>query len=133
MAIKQGDIIYAQVDEISTDHPKFFIIAAITPNKKEVAAVFINKDININVFPTTELQALHHPIVRTNYSFLTLDSWVDCSDFTEFDFEEADEYVSLNPQNTRGKLKKTDLEQVLALLGNPNNNISPKRKLKFGF
>jgi hypothetical protein len=133
MAIQQGDIIIAQVDEISEDHDKFFIIAAISASRNQVALVFINTRINVKVFPSPELQALHHKVLQSNYDFLTHDSWVDCSNITEMDYAEVDEFVTQNPQCHKGLIKNKDLRPIMALLGSSNNNITPKKKRTFGF
>jgi len=58
---------------------------------------------------------------------------VDCSDYTEFEYEEVNDYFIHNPDEARGKLTNDDIQAIHALLGSPENNISRKRKLKFGF
>jgi hypothetical protein len=61
------------------DKEKRFIIAGFRYDKKQFASVFINTEINPNLFRTEKLKSLHLPFELANRLYLEWDSFVDCS------------------------------------------------------
>jgi hypothetical protein len=50
-------------------------------DKSLIGFLYINSEINLNLYPTTELQSEHYLLLRENYDFLEKDSFVNCTDF----------------------------------------------------
>ena len=125
----QGNIYHAEFAGIP--HGKFFIIIQTAINRKTLATVFINTDINPRKFPTQELKDLHLKIFAKDYSFLNHDSYIDCSDIIERDFLEIEEYIAEHPRCSKGSLIDSDLKEVMTrLMRSPL--ISPKIRIKYG-
>ena len=130
MPLQRGSIISGLVDGI--DHGKYFIVAAIPYDKRQIATVFINSGINLNVLRTPELQALQIEINPVDYPvFLTHRSYIDCSKIVERDFTVIENYLLARPECELGILSHEHLQKVIDYLSDADS-ISPKTKRRFG-
>lgn len=119
---------------LNTNPPKIkrFIILAISPSEISLASVFINSEININVFRTDELKKLQVPLEASERGYLDHDSYVDCSRLYEKDFKELKNYLDSNPNEHLGMISKNDLGTLIAKVRKANT-ISKSIKRKYGW
>ena len=77
--LKIGSVIRVYVKDTDPPKEKRFILVGQSYNKLLFAAIFINSDINPNVFPTQELKDLNFLLLAKERSYLDHDSYADCS------------------------------------------------------
>jgi hypothetical protein len=77
--LEPGCIIFDRVTDTKPPKDKYFIIVGVTSDELALATVYINTDINPNIFRTQRLRDLHVTIPRDENPFLSWDSFVDCS------------------------------------------------------
>lgn len=87
-----------------------------------MGTVFINSEINPNIFRTDELRNLHVPLNAQGNDFIEHDCFVDCSSIKEPSFEEIKQLLSNDPECSKG-IVQTIRSAI---------TISPSQKRKFG-
>jgi hypothetical protein len=128
MPLTHGDIIHMSVPGIS--HDKFFVLVCLT-RSDDAGVVFINSNINPNLFPAFELRELHQKISRSDYPFLTYDSFIDCSDIFKMNSQKIETHLTQYPLDYKGKLNHTDIKKIIELLSR-SPKISPRNRLRWG-
>ncbi len=118
--IKIGAVLKYWATETNPPKQKIRIVVGFSNDKVLVATLFINTEINPNVFPTEELRKLHLVFEKSRCEYLDHDSFVDCSQLHE------------NPTVVSGEVANTDLENIKNIIKNAAT-ITPKQKKKFGF
>ncbi len=83
-SIAIGDVFLTSFDDI--DHQKFVIITGISEGRVSICTVFINSNINPYKFNKENLLKLQIPILKSDYAFLSHDSFVDCASHRILDF-----------------------------------------------
>lgn len=103
---------------------------AISGDKAYAGYLFLNSQINPNVFPTARLRAFHLPLEAAGREYLDHDSYLDCSDIKDMDLNRLKEIIFRDPSQHIGKLNEIDLETAKEKLKNAPT-ISKKQKEKY--
>ena len=130
--IKIGAVLKYWATETNPPKQKIRIIVGFSNDKVLVATLFINTEINPNVFPTEELRKLHLVFEKTRCEYLDHDSFVDCSQLHEVSYGNLVTILNENPTVVSGEVANTDLENIKNIIKNAPT-ITPKQKKKFGF
>ena len=69
------------------DHPKFVVVAGLSPDKILVCTVFINSDINQYILKRPKMLACQIEVKAADYDFLAHDSYVNCAQPLSAKFE----------------------------------------------
>lgn len=111
---------------------KRFIIIGEKYDKEVFGLVYINTDINDNIFPTPELKALHLPLeCIEGRSYITHDCFIACNDFFPYTFEFLANLMYNSIDIYKGELNDEDFNHVLALIKSAKT-IKPSKKKEFG-
>ena len=107
------------------------IIVGFDSSKVILAYVFINTEINPNLFPTQVLRDLHLELDPRDRDYLSHTSHVDCSQIFEVDAESIKNMMMNDTELHLGELSVVDLSNVLEKIKNAKT-ISKNIKKKFG-
>jgi hypothetical protein len=120
--------------DVSTNPPKVkrLIIVGFDTHKIFMASVYINSEINPNIFRNTKAQDQHLELDANNRDYLDKTSFVDCSQIKVEDISDVKNLIATNPSVHIGELSNSDLTNVFDKLRNAWN-ITPKEKKRFGF
>jgi hypothetical protein len=129
--LKAGSVIRCLVGDIKNPKIKRFIVVGVSFDKVALGAVYINTEVNQNVFYSAELQELHVPLVANQRDYLDHDSHVDCSRIYEKSFQEIKDIVTNDPSSYIGELNDEDFKIVRDKLKS-SKTITPATKKKFG-
>lgn len=110
--ILPGAILKAFVKDIFPPKEKYFIIVAFSIDKIAIATVYINSQINPNKFPTEELRKFHLELKASDNNFLGHDSFADCTQLHEKNYEELFRLLQTQPAVHIGVLQ-TDHKRSL--------------------
>lgn len=117
--LQKGSVIKMHVDDTTPPKVKRFIIIGITKDEVTLGAVYINSEINPNIFRNKSLRDLHLPLVAEGNDFLDHDSFVDCSKIFPKSTEVLKNFLIENTdpnQGAIGKVEESDLGQIQAKL-----------------
>ena len=128
--LKLGSILRVFVHDTKPPKTKMYIIVGFTTDKLVLGTVYINTEINPNIFNTPELRNEHLPIYKKNNDFLNYDSYIDCTQIQEREFEKVKQVLQNTPQCHLGDLKEIDLHPIFHKL-QTSKFISPIQKKKF--
>lgn len=106
--IKVGAVLKYMATETNPPKIKRRIVVAFSNDKMIVASLFINSEINPNLFSTEELKKLHLPFEKENHEYLDHDSFVDCSQFIEILYQDLADIITENPMAVIGELSNSD-------------------------
>ncbi len=96
-----------------------------------MGTVFINSEINPNIFRTDELRNLHVPLNAQGNDFIDHDCFVDCSSIKERSFGEIRQLLSNDPECSKSIVSETTMEVIVQTIRNAVT-ISSSQKRKFG-
>lgn len=144
-----GDFFPSELKEAYTDHnitpgsvfrlfsndtnpPKIkrFVVLGIDSTSICVGILYINSEINVNIFPTEYLKSLHLPIQAKECAFLDHDSFLDCSHIYEIPFEKLKQEFLKSSDIFFGNLGDDDLAKAMQIVASAKT-ISPKNKKKY--
>lgn len=125
-----GTVLKTFVHDTKPPKIKFFVVLATDQGSLAVACLYINTEINVNVFPTQALRDLHLPLRSGEYEFLGHDSYLDCSDIREKEYEAIKSTLTGDPSVLYGKLTQADLDSALRIVGSAET-IKPKLRKKY--
>ena len=116
-----------------TNPPKFklWIIVGFDTEMLSCAQIYINSKINTNIFRTIEAQNLHLKLEAENRSYLTHDSYVDCSELEIRRVSEIRALIVEDAERHKGELADEDLADILLKLREAPT-IETKIKKKYG-
>ena len=119
--------------KINTIPPKIkrAIIVGFNSEKILLAYVFINSEINPNMFPTQRLRDLHVPFEAYSRHYLDHDSFVDCSQINVEDTLTIKTLMTNDMSIHIGNLSETDCAKVIETL-KVAHTIPLKVKRKYG-
>lgn len=126
-----GAIIRAWVDNTRPPKVKRFIVIGISQNKILLGVVYINSEINLNIFPTQELRDLHLKLTADSREYLTHDSYVDCSRIFQLERENINKLLQDDPACHLGTIAKDDLTRIKTVIKG-SRTISIRIKKLFG-
>ena len=130
-AIKPGAVLRTYVDDTTPPKIKLFVVLAVNESLASVASLYINSEVNPNMFHTEELKRLHLPVSSNVYTFLTHDSFIDCSDLREKNLLILQGVIRNDMDILRGELSSDDFASVRDTVVHAKT-ISVKLKKKFG-
>lgn len=114
--IAVGDIIHILAKDTKPPKEKFIIILGIDKESVSVLTVFINTKINTKVHKTQYQQDLCYKIKKSDYSFLSHDSYIDLNEPRERSKNGIEWLLNKRPSAKKGCLKKDDLEMCRMLI-----------------
>lgn len=129
--LKRGAVIRIAVPDTTPPKIKILIVVGIEDGNALLATVFINTDINPNVFNTIELQKLQLELTKSNCPYLDHNSYADCSKIRERSYTDILEVIKKNPSSHLGELNEEDFKRVKALIKS-SKTISVRLKKKYG-
>ncbi len=130
-AIKPGTILRTHVDDTTPPKIKLFLVLVVNEELASIACLYINSDVNPNLFYNEELKSLHLPISSVKYSFLAHDSFIDCSDMREKKLHNLQGAIQNDMDVLQGELSIEDLTSALSTVLHAKT-IPIKLKKKFG-
>lgn len=130
--IEIGKALFIRISNFNISYPKYWIIVGFSFDKKTIAGVIINTDINKNIFWNEELRKLNLLISQKNNSFLDYDSYVDCSKLHKSSFDEVYNAIVDNPKIVVGNVDNIFFEKIHQTIKEART-ISLKDKRDFGF
>lgn len=109
---KVGSVLKYHIDFKPIPKEKRLIIVGFDAEKVLFATVFINTEINPNVFPSKDLQDLHISLDAVGRDYLSYSSYVDCSNIYEQDVKTVKEQLAESPDMHLGCLSEDDLNII---------------------
>lgn len=111
---------------------KYFIVVGFADDQILLGTVFINTNINSNLFKTEYLKGLHVPLDSAIHDFIEHDSFIDCSTIRERSIQEMKQLLESDPESFKGTVSDTLLETICQTIKTATT-ISTKQKRKYGF
>ena len=108
--IRIGDVFLKCFEGIS--HPKFFIITGISQDRVTVCSVFINSKIHPSLFNKPILFNAQIPLKKDSNSFLSHDSYANCSHTFILDLTLLAEDIANDKCKVIGTLNNDDIISV---------------------
>jgi len=128
--IRVGSVIKSHIRRASKE--KRWVIVAINTDFGMIACTLINSEVNINVFPTEELQALHLPLIKgEDKPYIDYDCFLDCSEIVELSYDEVATHLEEEPGCHLGQMGDKELGATHQLLKSART-ISPRVKRMYG-
>ncbi len=131
-SIKVGTVLRLKVRDTNPPKIKLFIIIGQNIDGSSLATLYINTEVNLKVNWAQELLDLQIPISKSDYSFLSNDSHVDCSKLMIKDRGEIEEIIANRPRAVIAELEKVQIEYLRDIIKN-STTIKGKLKKRFGF
>jgi hypothetical protein len=129
--IEVGSVLKYFVEDTTPPKYKRMIVIGITQDKITVATLYINSELNINVFKNKRMQALQIPIKKENRAYLEHDSYVDCSFLHIKQVGKLEEEFKSHRLESLGKISTEDLDLIKGTLISAST-ISIQQKKEFG-
>jgi hypothetical protein len=129
--LKEGSVLKMFVDDTTPPKEKRFIIVGFSGDRAQLATIYINSEINLQVNYSPELQSLHLFMQADGRDFLDHNSFVDCSQLTQRDVSAMYETTVERPDAVIGVINDDELLQIRRkLAGAPT--IKKWLKMKYG-
>jgi hypothetical protein len=129
--IKVGSVLKYFVEDTTPPKYKRMIIIGISGEEISVATVYLNSELNTNVFKNKRMQALQIPIEQEGREYLEHDSYVDCSFLHLKQIDKLDEEFKNNRLESLGEVSEDDLNLIKGTLISAST-ISIKQKKDYG-
>lgn len=129
--LKIGAVIKVFVSETTPPKEKRLVLVGISYDQIYYASIFINSEVNPNIFPTESLKNLHIKLKSENRAYLDHDSFADCSQLVKRKADWLLEIISNDPSKIIGQLSEEDLKS-LQLKIKTASTITPALKKMFG-
>ncbi len=128
--LKEGSVFRAYFPAIGKE--KFFAVACTCiHDSDDFGVIVLNSEINVNCNPTPALQSLHIPIYQSDYSFLSWDSFMDCTALFPMGKSQIVGIISSDSANQKGFLLPEHLVEAKAKL-KASRTINSDTKKKYG-
>ena len=128
--IQKGSVIRVFVKDTTPPKIKRFVVVGFSQDKVLLGTVFINSEINPNIFRTDELRNLHVPLDAQIHDFIDHDCFVDCSSIKEHSFDEIKQLLSHDPECSKGIVPENTMKEIIQTIKSAIT-ISPSQKRKF--
>lgn len=129
--IEVGSIIKYFVEDTNPPKYKRIIVIGHSGDKITIATIYINSELNTNVFRNRRMQALQVPIEKEGREYLEHDSYVDCSFLHIKQIEKLKLEFDKNQIESLGKMSETDFDLIKGKLISADT-ISIKQKKEYG-
>lgn len=130
--IKAGAVFRMSVPHTNPPKIKRFAVIGVSDDRASVGILFINSEINPALFPSTYLKSLHFPLPSEDRPYIEHDSFLDCSQLYEMDFQILKEHCVADVGVHIGETADTDFEKIKNLAASATT-IETKKKRKYGF
>jgi hypothetical protein len=127
-----GQAILIEIPDFNITHSKYVILVSKNEVKLLLAYVLINTEINDNVFPSEYLKSLHVKIDKKRHTFLSYDSWVNCSEIKEIESLKVIKLLKDKPERVLGNVHIDILKKIHSTI-TIAKTINAATKKKFGF
>ncbi len=129
--IKPGAVLRCHVFDTNPPKIKRFVIIAIDETKCLLGTLYINSEINPNLFKSDYLKSLHVPIDSNGREYIDDDSYIDCTQIYIKDLNTINELLTNEPESLLGEISNTDFNIVIKNLIR-TTTIPKNTKTKFG-
>jgi hypothetical protein len=129
--LKPGAVIRIAVPDTTPPKIKFLLVVSIDGDKISIASLFINTDINPNVFNTPVLQSLQYLVKQDKNHFMDHNSYADCSKITPRNYSDIFGLVKKEPSCHLGQINDEDFKNIRSLL-KATKTIPVRLKKQFG-
>ena len=130
--LKPGVVLKAFVKDTTPPKYKYLIVVGRSDESLCIATVFVNSNINKNVFREAHLQRMHVSILPTDLSSLSYESFVDC---TSIEVRDSGDLVKrLNEGKSArvdGAVKESKFLEIMSAL-RESKTISRRDKRAYG-
>ena len=126
-----GAVILTYVVDTNPPKEKRLIVVGESYDHVSVAAVYINTELNVNVFPTKELQDLNPEFIAEGRNFLNHNSHVDCSSLHALKKDFLAAIIGADPGRVLGNVSEDDLKKIRGLIKSAKT-IKPGLKKTYG-
>lgn len=106
-------------------------LRTITDDEVTIAAVYLNSELNTNIFRNKKMQALQIPLKEDGREYLEHDSYVDCSFLHVKQIEKLNEEFKQDRLESLGQTSKEDFDLIKGTLISADT-ISIKQKKQYG-
>ena len=129
--LKIGSVIRLYVGDTNPPKQKRFILVGQSYDKLLFASIFINSEINPNVFPTQELKDLNLQLIASERDYLDHDSYADCSNMQKRSAEWLLKIIGEDPSRVIGEVSDADMKEIRTRIKSART-IAPSIKKTFG-
>ena len=129
--LKIGSVIRLYVGDTNPPKQKRFILVGQSYDKLLFAAIFINSEINPNIFPTQELKDLNLKLLASERDYLDHDSYADCSNMQKRSADWLLKIIRKDPYRVIGEVSDADMKEIRARIKSART-IAPAVKKTFG-
>lgn len=129
--LKIGSVIKVFVQDTKPPKEKRLILIGASYDKLYFASVFINSEINPNVFYKKELLDLNYKMDFNGRDFLSHDSFADCSMIKKRDSKWLFDLITAEPERILGVISDEDMEAIRKRIKSART-ISPALKKTYG-
>jgi hypothetical protein len=126
-----GAVILAFVADTDPPKEKRLIVVGEAYDHISVATIYINTTLNVNVFPTKELQDLNPEFNAEGREYLDHDSHVDCSNLHTIKKDLLAGIIAADPGRVLGNVSEDDLKAIKFLIRSAKT-IKPGLKKTYG-
>ena len=126
-----GAVLKLFVHDTTPPKVKMFVITGLAYDKITIATVYINSEINPNVYTTEELKKLHIPLIADDRNIVAYDSFINCSSLFEKNMAVFLAHLQADPNAHLGYLTEAEFKQVRATI-KAARTISAETKKKYG-
>ncbi|HOX82232.1 MAG TPA: hypothetical protein PLJ60_05435 [Chryseolinea sp.] len=110
--LKVGSVLRALVTDTTPPKIKRFIVIGLSADKLALGTIYINTEINPNVFQSAELKNLHIKLEAAGREYLDHDSFVDCSKIFEKEYDTILKMLAADAGMLMGELKPDDIKML---------------------
>ena len=114
ISIKRGTVFHSTIFE-EIDHGKFFVVIG-EANNELVGFFFINSWVNDFIQRKPEMAKLQFPIAQSDYSFLSHNSFLNCSTLTTIDKGRLSDSIASGETTIKGQLTHNDINTILCMV-----------------
>jgi hypothetical protein len=126
-----GAVILTFVADTNPPKEKRLIVVGESYDHVSVATIYINTELNINMFPTKELQDLNPEFIAEGRDYLNHNSHVDCSSLHTIKKDFLAVIVGADPARVLGNVSEDDLKKIRELIKSAKT-IKPGLKKTYG-
>lgn len=114
ISIRSGTVFHSTIFE-EIDHGKFFVVIGEDDNEL-VGFFFINSWVNDFIQRKPEMAKLQFPIAQSDYSFLSHNSFLNCSSLTTIDKDKLSYSIASGETTIKGQLTNNDINAILCMV-----------------
>ncbi|TDQ11733.1 hypothetical protein [Pedobacter metabolipauper] len=129
--VEIGSVIKVFVTDTTPPKEKRLILVGASYDHLHFASVFINSEINPNIFHTQELVDLNYEMLAVKCEFLDDDSFANCSAIKSRTTAWLHQMVMENPSRVLGVVSKEDMTEIKKRIKSART-ITPATKKTFG-